>query len=79
MSVKETQVHGRGSTYRPMLSRSLDLETDEKMREVIRKELADCTVLAVAHRLGERRRSYRFKRRREKLIPCRFASDDHGL
>ena len=62
-----------------MLSRSLDLETDEKMREVIRRELADCTVLAVAHRLGECRRSYQLKRRREKLIPCLFFSNDHGL
>ncbi|KAH8077273.1 P-loop containing nucleoside triphosphate hydrolase protein [Cristinia sonorae] len=33
-------------------SSSLDLETDEKMREVIRSELADCTVIAVAHRLA---------------------------
>jgi len=33
-------------------SSSLDLETDEKMREVIRTELAGCTVIAVAHRLA---------------------------
>ncbi|KAK7692904.1 hypothetical protein QCA50_004540 [Cerrena zonata] len=32
-------------------SSSLDFETDEKMREVIRSELAGSTVLAVAHRI----------------------------
>lgn len=35
------------------LQYSLDLETDEKMREVIRTELAGSTVLAVAHRICE--------------------------
>lgn len=35
------------------LLRSLDLETDEKMREVIRDKLAGSTVLAVAHRICE--------------------------
>ncbi|KAK7692905.1 hypothetical protein QCA50_004541 [Cerrena zonata] len=33
-------------------SSSLDLETDEKMREVIRDKLAGSTVLAVAHRIA---------------------------
>ncbi|CAL1707862.1 unnamed protein product [Somion occarium] len=33
-------------------SSSLDFETDEKMRQVVRTELADCTVLAVAHRIA---------------------------
>lgn len=36
---------------------SLDFETDEKMRQVVRTELADCTVLAVAHRIGEEART----------------------
>ena len=39
----------------PRLNRpcSLDLHTDEKIRAVIRTELADCTVIAVAHRIGK--------------------------
>lgn len=31
---------------------SLDTKTDEKIHEVINTELAGCTVLAVAHRIG---------------------------
>ncbi|TFY69692.1 hypothetical protein EVJ58_g284 [Rhodofomes roseus] len=33
-------------------SSSLDLHTDEKIRAVIRTELSDCTVIAVAHRIA---------------------------
>ncbi|EPS93155.1 hypothetical protein FOMPIDRAFT_1056220 [Fomitopsis schrenkii] len=33
-------------------SSSLDLHTDEKIRSVIRTELSDCTVIAVAHRIA---------------------------
>ncbi|KZT65538.1 P-loop containing nucleoside triphosphate hydrolase protein [Daedalea quercina L-15889] len=33
-------------------SSSLDLHTDEKIRTVIRTELSDCTVIAVAHRIA---------------------------
>lgn len=33
-------------------SSSLDLHTDEEIRSVIRTELSDCTVIAVAHRIG---------------------------
>ncbi|KAF7349689.1 hypothetical protein MSAN_01695700 [Mycena sanguinolenta] len=32
-------------------SSSLDIETDMKIREVIRTDLADCTVISVAHRI----------------------------
>ncbi|KAJ7107813.1 P-loop containing nucleoside triphosphate hydrolase protein [Mycena epipterygia] len=33
-------------------SSSLDLETDKKIGEIIRSELADCTVISIAHRIG---------------------------
>ena len=33
-------------------SSSLDLHTDEEIRSVIRTELSDCTIIAVAHRIG---------------------------
>ncbi|KAJ6536775.1 P-loop containing nucleoside triphosphate hydrolase protein, partial [Mycena vulgaris] len=32
-------------------SSSLDLETDKKIGEIIRSELADCTVISIAHRI----------------------------
>ncbi|KAJ7703885.1 P-loop containing nucleoside triphosphate hydrolase protein [Mycena rosella] len=32
-------------------SSSLDLEMDKKIREIIRSELADCTVISIAHRI----------------------------
>lgn len=31
----------------------MDLQTDQKVREIIAEELKGCTVLAVAHRIGE--------------------------
>lgn len=33
-------------------SSSMDLKTDEKVRQIVREELKDCTVLAVAHRIA---------------------------
>ncbi|KAG9076692.1 hypothetical protein FS749_011496, partial [Ceratobasidium sp. UAMH 11750] len=33
-------------------SSSMDLKTDEKVRQIVREELSDCTVLAVAHRIA---------------------------
>ncbi|KAG9073946.1 hypothetical protein FRC06_011052, partial [Ceratobasidium sp. 370] len=30
----------------------MDLKTDEKVRQIVREELRDCTVLAVAHRIA---------------------------
>ncbi|KAG8697410.1 hypothetical protein FRC09_007892 [Ceratobasidium sp. 395] len=33
-------------------SSSMDLKTDEKVRQIVQEELKDCTVLAVAHRIA---------------------------
>ncbi|KAJ7092347.1 multidrug resistance-associated protein 1-like protein [Mycena belliarum] len=33
-------------------SSSLDIETDKKIRDIIRSELADCTVISIAHRIA---------------------------
>lgn len=36
----------------------MDLRTDEKIREVVQRDLVDQTVIAVAHRIGEQDRPY---------------------
>lgn len=46
-------LRGRKIVVLDEASSSLDHYTDEKIRSVIRTELSDCTVITVAHRIGE--------------------------
>lgn len=57
------------------LSDSLDRDTDEKMRQIIKSELADCTVVAVAHRIGTSLYSQSFSIYQAKSLLLAFSYD----